>query len=368
MTAETTRGDFMADNSGAIQGSIAEACRLNRETFLKERLTIIGGSDAASLFSVGYGCRRRLVYQKRGIAPDHPQNETAPMRRGNRLEHIAAEEYAIATGRQVKESPLRRREDFPFLGVHIDRWIYDPEKGWGVLEIKCVGREMFYKIKREGMLDDYVLQLQHGMLVTGASWGAFCIFWADGLALLHWDLERDEVICQSILEAGVETWDLIQGSEWPGRLALPDKRCSKCEYRTQCQGALLLELAGEPTGDVPEDWSLDGVAAEYLEAKQMVSEAEEILESRRKDLEAAIGQRTEVSCNGALVYWRPQETKRLNGNALKATYKALRAWALSLIAANPDVWQKLHRFEHEFQDENSFNTVSVSRPLRVYPR
>lgn len=344
--------------------------------FLAERQTLIGGSDAASLFNIGYGCKRRLVYRKRDIAPDYPRRDSAPMRRGRRLEHIAAEEYAIETGREVITESVRRHPEFPFVGVHVDRLIRSADRqDLGVLEIKCVGREMFGKIKREGMVDDYVLQVQHGMLVTGATWGAFAVFWADGLDLLSWDVERDDAICDALLEESRAAWRVIQDPtmDLPGRLDLPDKRCSHCEYRTRCQGQALLELAGEPDGDIPLDESLDGIVAEYFEAAEAAGEAEELLKAKKEDLRQAVGDRTAVDATGARIYYRPQTSMRGDFDALAAEYErvrqALKKLAAELLARAPEratTWMEIAG-ETE-RPAKAFKRPSVTRPLRVYPR
>ena len=63
--------------------------QVERQQFLEERRTMIGGSDAASVLNVGYGCRRRLVMQKRGVTPDF-DIDSPQMERGRVMEPIIA--------------------------------------------------------------------------------------------------------------------------------------------------------------------------------------------------------------------------------------------------------------------------------------
>jgi predicted phage-related endonuclease len=44
---------------------------IEHEHWLAERKKGIGGSDAASILSEGYGCPRALFYDKAGVEPDY---------------------------------------------------------------------------------------------------------------------------------------------------------------------------------------------------------------------------------------------------------------------------------------------------------
>ncbi len=189
---------YRLDKSGEfVRGAVVTAT-VDREQFLAERRTGIGGSDVAAMFSIGYGCRLALWRDKRNQTPDFPDETTGPMELGKILEPYFADKYAEITGRSITAPGVARHPDQPELLVHVDRLIYDAARGSepGVLEIKSVGRGAFYRYKREGIPEDYILQLQHGMLVTGLRWGAFAIGCRDfGVTresdLLRWDVERD---------------------------------------------------------------------------------------------------------------------------------------------------------------------------------
>ncbi len=124
-----------------------------REAFMAKRRTMIGGSDAAAVYSFGYGCQRRLVMQKRGVTPDYEPEETLAMERGREMEDIIARKYAAETGRRVEQVGTRRHPQYPFLGVHMDRVVWrDDRPDPGYLEIKCLAREMFHRTRKEGLI------------------------------------------------------------------------------------------------------------------------------------------------------------------------------------------------------------------------
>lgn len=317
-----------------------------RDEFLAERLTCLGGSDAASLFSAGYGCLRRLYYQKRNTPADSGDDDSPILRRGRKLERIALEEFALASGRRIEAVGLVRHPDHPEIGAHQDAVEYaDGRPGPGTIEVKCLGRESFHRVKRDGMIDDYQLQIQHGMLAAGTQWGTFVVFWPDGFQLLSWDVERDETLCEMIRAAAVETWAEIQDLEspLPGRLDPNDKRCATCRWQRTCQGARLLEVmeAGKADdNDIDFDGGLARLAAEYHEAKQVAAEAAGLADEAGDKLKAALGDRQAAETHGYRIYYRVGERVSVDTKALKKDM--------------PDVAAKYAR-------------STLTRTLRIYP-
>lgn len=294
---------------------------LDREAFLAERLTCIGGSDAASLFNEGYGCLRRLFYSKRNIQQDSPIDDLPVIRRGRKLEHVAAEEFAIQTGRKIREVGLARHPDHPEIGVHLDReQIAELRPDPGVVEIKILGRETFAKLKREGIPTDYQMQVQHGCLVKGYQWGTFVAFWPDGFELKSWDVERDDELCEMIRVAAVDTWKQIQANpcEMPERLPVDDKRCARCQWRRTCQDARLLEIMDAAPEDQPNfDPSLAALAAEYEDASEVASEAIAVKEAIGTRLKDALEDRQIVDTSGYRIYYRALTRNGIDTAALK---------------------------------------------------
>ena len=276
----------------------------SRTAFLDERRKGIGGSDIASVFSVGYGCARRLWYDKTGTPADFPDEDSGPMKLGRWLEPHIAEEYSEITGRRVTEEPQYQHPDHPELLVHIDRTIHFPDRPEvGVLEIKAFGRGMFAKMHREGMPIDYVLQLQHGMLVTGREVGAFAAMNRDSGALDHWDATRDPAACNEILDAAPAFWQSVVDRVAPDALDPDDKRCQFCRWRRTCQGNALVESA---TSDLENGDDLAPILAEYDERKALAEEADALLDETKEVLKTALVDRQAVSVQGRKVYHRPQ--------------------------------------------------------------
>src|ERR1700744_2385168 len=109
-----------------------------KELWLEERRKGIGGSDVASVLNAGYGCRRRLHYDKTGVPPDfgRPEDEISILERGTELEDIIAEKYSRKTGRKIRRMPTRVSRDNAYMRVNVDRVILNDDRGPGVLECK----------------------------------------------------------------------------------------------------------------------------------------------------------------------------------------------------------------------------------------
>ena len=347
-----------------------------RDVFLAERRTGIGGSDIQHIFnSEPYGCARMLWYGKRGTDPDRGSISeiTGPMVRGQKLEDLVAQEYAAQTRREVRRIPMIRHPHHPELLVHIDRAIepavpafVSPDAsdtyldwGRGILECKTAAREVFFKIKREGMPDGYIFQLQHAMGVTDVKWGSFALLWPDGWQVLWWDLEADPKLQESIRVEALKFWALVENGPAPDRLPPEDARCHRCPFSGQCQGAAIEELMRAAGAGAVVDRTLGPLVREFLDTKALVDEAEEIHGGVKENLKAAMGDRILVEVPGMG----------------KIHYKANREWdTVSLEAVRPDIarafktnWDLTALGKAHPELEAKFKRVGTTRPLRIYP-
>lgn len=324
---------------------------MNREQFLAERLTGIGGSDVASLLGLEpYGCRRKLWYEKTGVSADFPfagNNHTA---RGTALEPIVRG-LVERQGRGILDAPTRRHPDAPYLLAHLDgQLIMTPELGDttpGVFEAKCPSVREFCRIKRGGLPEAWQLQVQHYLLVTGWVWGLVAVFSAELWELLTVRLEADPVLQASIRREADAFWRQKENGPAPDRLPEVGKRCRECPWRTTCLGDALLaardaEEEGREKGEpLPQDPALAGIAREYLEMKALQDDAEALADDAKARLIEALGDRQAVETDGARVYYRAAERTTMDTAGIRQ--------------AHPDIAKE-------------FTRRSVVRSLRVYPR
>ncbi len=292
---------------------------LTHEEWIEQRYQGVGGSEAASVFNVGLGCRRQLFYLKRRVAPDFPFDETLPMSLGSFLEPFFADQYAKKTGRVLSAPSSFSHPEHPELRVNIDRLI-DPvpeHNGPGVLEIKSQSSAVFAKTKREGIAEGYILQVQWGLVVTGCRWGSFAIGNRDNGELLYWDVERSDTLCDEILTEGPKLWALIKSdAPLPERLEIDAPPCGRCSYRVQCQGDALMHVSGE--SDLVEAEDIRPLLAEYDVRKPLFDEAEALLEETEEDIRTALVDRPAVRLG-----WHGENRKvTFRGQAGKITWRA----------------------------------------------
>jgi len=329
--------------------------------FLSERASGIGGSDIHHVFSLEpYGCSRRLWYEKRGAQADNPSEDTGAMRRGRKLESLIAEEYAEKSGREVAEVGIRRHRDHPQLMVHVDRLVRDGGRtDGGVLECKTANRQVFWRMKREGLLVAYILQVQHAMLVTETLWGSFALLWPDGWQLLWWDENRDEELCTKIRDEALKFWALVENGPAPEAFPPEDERCHHCPYSYGCQGEVmekLLRVQGEGT---EVDATLAPLVSEFLETRELRDQAKEMHEGVVEQLKAAMGDRLLVQVPGAgKVHFKPLmewDTEHLEIDRPDIARAFRTRWDLTALSkAHPEL-------------EKDYKRVGLTRPLRVYP-
>jgi predicted phage-related endonuclease len=333
----------------------------------KDRTKSIGGSDLAAVFNLPpYGCRRRLWYEKTATPSDYPFVETAPMRRGKFFEkyedrfgrhhHIVRDFFEQHTGLHVAPGPIDLTDpDRPYSTGELDGRVTENGvvRPW---ECKVPGEFIFRKVKREGMDDSYILQLQKYIHLDDADAGTFAIFHADTVEMLTFDLARDEGLITQIKIAESDFWGDVTDRKIPDRLESVDKRCSACLWRTTCQGEAMLESIKDDGGEIPFDASLDELMEEYAEAKELSDEATFLLDGVKGRIKKAIGDRPVVQTTGARAYFRPQTSNRWNTLGLVGSLKE------ALKTIQPDATMTALGIA------NAHKNASVSRPLRIYPK
>lgn len=342
---------------------------MDRAAWLEERRTGIGGSDVASVFNVGHGCRRRLVLDKRGIEPDFPQETTLAMELGNLFEPWLAEKYADRTERHISASSSRQHPDHPEARVNPDRFIFLSDESFaaylatnlvgakdGVLEIKAQGRGAYSKTKRVGMPQDYILQLTHAMWVTGTEWGSFQVGNRDSGESTSWDVGLDASLRKEIESEVPKLWNLIKSdAPLPERLDVEDHRCSSCPWRVSCQGDALVHVSGKSDLETAED--IRPLLAEYDARKPLLDEAAALMDETKEALKLALQDRAAVLVPWAKkdrkVYFRGQDGRASwDGEGLAKMYEKLR----TLIPAPDDEFPPATNFR---QQGNPFRTLRI---------
>ena len=146
---------------------LVKTAGMSREEWLRWRTKGIGGSDVSVIAGVNpFRSIFQLWLEKTGqVEPEETENDNTHF--GNVLEPVVKRKFSKRTGLKVRgKRAALQSEDYPFMLADLDGVIYENGK-MNLFEAKTASA---YKqeIWEKGIPEEYVLQVQHYMAVTGA--------------------------------------------------------------------------------------------------------------------------------------------------------------------------------------------------------
>lgn len=185
-----------------------------RAEFLAGRKKGIGGSDVAALLGLSpYKTPEQLWLEKTGQVEDDG-GDTYHTRRGRMFEPVIRTLYAEQHPEVVLE--LSRAQSvhptYPWMLANYDGVAFAAlaETPTRVVEIKAPSIGAYRKIQREGMKQEWVLQMQHYLAVSGFAEGTFVVFCADMCELIEFNVPRDDELIAMLVEREREFWTLVE--------------------------------------------------------------------------------------------------------------------------------------------------------------
>lgn len=237
----------------------------------EERQSYVGASEVAAIMGLSrYETPLDIFHRKMGLSPDFEDNPH--IRRGNRLEHIAAEYYTEQTGHKLRRytEALVHPEMLYFRG-HVDRIVVGEKRIW---EGKCPSVAAFRKMQRDGLSESYIIQAQALMGLGGypvLTWDVFC---ADVWDAAVFDIEFNPAIYERIESAVRDFW---QNHVIP---KIPPDADGKSDIE--------FDRIGGQDITRREDESFTKKAAALAEASQLKSDAESLYEVAKQDVLDAV--------------------------------------------------------------------------------
>jgi len=187
----------------------------DRHGWLKWRKMGIGGSDAAAILGLDPWRSPLDVYIDK-TTDTIDDSESLILQRGLALEPLVAERYAKETGRKLRRQPGRVHPEHDFIRCSIDRQIAKTaDRPTGQLEIKTANSFVFKQFKMDGIPEKYIVQVQHNLMVWGYEWSGFAVLCPDTWEMIHFDIERDDQLCDAILAQEIEFWQAVQDRRPP---------------------------------------------------------------------------------------------------------------------------------------------------------
>jgi putative phage-type endonuclease len=177
----------------------------DRETWLAERRTGIGGSDVAPIMGLSKWATPLSVYLDK-IGEGQPVEETPAMRWGTALEPVILSAYRDQTGFATIPVPVLLRHDkHPFVigtpdGIAVDRIVEAKTarsaEGWG-------------EPGSDEIPEPYILQVQHYMMLTGKALADVAVL-IGGSDFRVYTIPADPELQGMMLDAEASFWSRVQ--------------------------------------------------------------------------------------------------------------------------------------------------------------
>lgn len=180
-----------------------------KQTWLKERKTYIGGSDIGCILGLSkYKSALDIYLEKTTDIIEEATSEAAYW--GNILEDIVAKEYSNRTGNSIKKSKgLIRHPKYKFLAANIDRWVIKDDGKKHVLECKTAS---FTKNKLWG--EEGTDQIPEQYLCQVAYYAAICDVERVDIAVLiggqgfrMYTYQKNEEFEGKLISAAIAFWN-----------------------------------------------------------------------------------------------------------------------------------------------------------------
>jgi len=304
----------------------------NDKEWHEQRRKGCGGSDWTHILNIEpYGCSRRLWYIKRDVEPDFAAVQTGSMRRGHALEPVAVDEFVWLTGAEVSLSCNPRADGIPeWMIGNLDRDVrptgpFINADGKGVLETKTKSPYAMQPLRKTGVPQGEICQVQHYMTMTGRSWAAYF-----ALDVLDFDrsyfkvLSSDPELEAQMIVAGDIFWSMVENGPSPDRHDPQDKCCAGCNYREQCQGDRLV-LVGAPVGDYAhfEGSELVTLLHEREELTTLLRDAEDLKKANAGRIHDLVGEGKFVDLAGSRVIVGKSQRNYLDKSALERDHPGM---------------------------------------------
>jgi len=183
---------------------------VNKQEWLEERKTYIGGSDLGSILGINNFRTELDVYFEKtaeGIAED-TAGEAAYW--GNVLEDVVAQEYAKRTGFKIeKPAGLIRHSEYPFIACNLDYWVIDDQGNSHILECKTANQMKVTCWGEEGtdqIPESYLYQVAYYAAITGVNRVDIAVL-IGGQDFRIYRYDKDEVKESQLIRAAKKFWN-----------------------------------------------------------------------------------------------------------------------------------------------------------------
>ena len=181
-----------------------------REKFLADRLTGIGGSDAAVVLGLSqYKTPWQLWLEKTQQIAAEDLSENSAVQWGIRMEPVVTEWFVEKTGHSVIAHPeMARHAEHEFMIANVDGILEDEPAGFEAKTAGAYSRDKWGDEGSDFVPTEYLIQCQHYMGVTGLPKWYLAVLLGGNEPRIY-TLNRDDELIASIIEAEAAFWEHV---------------------------------------------------------------------------------------------------------------------------------------------------------------
>jgi len=272
------------------------------EEWKQQRRNGIGGSDAAAAIGLNrWKSRLKLYLEKIGELEDNVDSEATYW--GRILEGVLAEEFTRRTGKAVRRvNAILIHPEFEWMIANIDRKVVGEN---AILEVKTTAAWNNKEWEHDEIPQEYIIQAQHYMAVTGADLTYFAVL-VGGQKLLIKKFVRDDELIEMIIREEQKFWQMVE-NRTPPELdgAVDAKEILSYMYPTAIEGSVI-EL---PT--------YESTVEEILALGKQIKELEQMKEEKENKLKAEMAEHEIAYVGKYKVSWKNISQSRLDTKLLE---------------------------------------------------
>ena len=294
---------------------------MTKQDWLIWRQRGFGGSDIAGLLDMNPRYTSPLkVYISKVEEVEQEEETSEAAEWGTILEPVIREQFKKRhPDLRVQQSHFMwQHPEHEFMLANVDGFVYDKEKGWGVLEIKTASEYLLKKWDSDDGLvpEEYLLQAQHYLAVLGLNWGWFAVL-IGGNKYREFYFERDQELIDYLIICEKDFWNNHIIPQIPPALDGSDaseeiiKRLYPAdEAKPETQRVVLPAEAGE-------------LLEQLDETKEQIKELERQKKEAENKLKQFIGEYQRASFLDREIKWSRIESEKFDSKKLKEEHPEL---------------------------------------------
>ena len=290
---------------------VASTENMPYEEWLEYRKQGIGGSDASVVCGINrYKSPVELWMEKTNQLPYQEAGESAYW--GTILESVVRDEFTKRTGIEViQPHQLLQSEEHPFMLANLDGVCENPKLGTCIFEAKTCSA---YKAGEweNGIPDEYMLQTQHYMAVTGYA-GAYIAVLIGGNTFRWRFIERDEELISMLIQLESEFWHHVEDLTPPPL----DGSDASAKFLSQSFPN------SKPKSQINQPDTAEELLRRYDEACEQLETLTEQKQQAENLLKQMLGDHEVGTAGERIITWKSVFQERLDSKTLKAEHPTL---------------------------------------------